>query len=254
MAMSSSRSWSLTARAGAAVAIPLLVGALGVPFATPASAATGDLLVSDDGVTFTPDSTLSLFTSMGRMVPGDRSTEHVWVRNGSDADAVLRVDLIDPTTDDDALADAFSLSVVTRDAPASAPVTIQTGLDNGNCTVLDDGIAVGAGHTVRIDLTAAVDPALDGQRGMLGAVGFRLRALLIETAAAGHERPGSACPELPVRPPAPGGGDLATTGPGPLLPLWLFAGSATMAGAVLYAVARRRCAAIDKFTEGDDGN
>ncbi|NMD45746.1 MAG: hypothetical protein GYA85_03140, partial [Propionibacterium sp.] len=171
-----------TIRAAAIAAASSLLLALAPLGGTAAPAAGNGLLVSTNGVDFTSDSTLPLFTRMGKVVPGDRSTRRIWLKNGSRVDAVLRVDLIDPSTDDAALASAFSLSVARRGAPP-APVTIADGVRNGACTVLRGGIALAPGERVRLDLTAGVASALSGRRGMRGSVRFRLRGVLVETAA-----------------------------------------------------------------------
>lgn len=226
----------------AAVAMLALVVTLVAGLAAPAAAAGGELLVSHDGVNFASDSTLSLFSGMGRVVPGDRSTEQVWVKNDSATDAVLRVDLVDPTADDAALAAAFSLSVASPGGTPSPPVSLATGVRNGACTVLGSGLVLGAGETLRLDLTASVDPALDQRHGMLGTVGFRLRGVLVETAAADQVRPGSTCQPTttPVDPLDPDHERLPNTGSAALLPLGLLAGAAIAVGIGLSLVAWRR--------------
>ncbi|MFT4294499.1 MAG: hypothetical protein QM582_03700 [Micropruina sp.] len=209
----------------------------------PASAARNELLVSRDGTHFTSGSTLPLFTRVGRVVPGDRNTERVWVKNNSTVDAVLRVDLIDPYTDDPALASAFSLRLAQSGRQESAPVTIETGIRNGTCTVLGGGTVLRPGQDLRLELTAGVDPALDKQHGMLGTVGFRLRGVLTETAAAAPAVPGSRCQEPsepPGQPTAPGGDTLPTTGSGALLPIGLFGAASVVAGIIFCALAWRR--------------
>lgn len=104
---------------------------------------------------FVPESTFPLFASMGRVVPGDSRTEHVWVMNNSSSAALLRVDMVDPIADDAYLAAAFSLNVFPTGGTRSS-VTIAQGIDNGACTVLDAGIRLGAGERLRLDLTADV--------------------------------------------------------------------------------------------------
>lgn len=254
MVTSNPRAGSRTVRAVAtAVMGPLLALALLGATAAPAAAAGDELLVSTDGVDFVADSTLPLFTGMGRVVPGDQSTEQVWVRNDSGVAAVLRVDLVDPSADDAALADAVSLSVAPQGGTASSPVTIGTGVGNGGCTVLGGGMALAAGESLRLDLTAGVDPALAGRHGMRGTVRFRLRAVLVETAAAGEVTPGRACRESPehsVAPSTPGSGRLPNTGSGSLLPLGPFAGVALLVGVVCCVIAWRRRDGDDEAVAG----
>lgn len=229
--------WAAPTAAVSLLAVALLGGA-----AVPAAAAGGQLLVSRDGVQFTPDSTLPLFDRMGRVVPGDQSTEQLWVKNDSTADAVLRIDLVGPRTDSPALAAAFSLNTRQPGRPASAPVTIETGVRNGHCTVLADGVVLRPGQHLRLRLTAAVDPALDERHGVLGTVRFRLRGLLTEATAARPARPGSVCqePPSPGDPVAPGPDHLPSTGSGALLPVGLVGVAAIVAGTVIGILAWRR--------------
>ncbi|MFT3970351.1 MAG: hypothetical protein QM695_08725 [Micropruina sp.] len=231
------------ARAAATLASSLLTLA-GFSSATLPAAAAGDrLLVSRDGVHFTPDSTLPLFDRMGRVVPGDQSTEQVWVKNDSTVDAVLRIDLVGPRTDSPALGAAFWLSTRQPGRPAFVPVTIETGVRNGECTVLADGIALRPRQQLRLRLTAGVDRRLSERRGMLGTVRFRLRGVLTEAAGATPVVPGSACQQPPASSPdptAPGPDQLPQTGPGALLPVGLIGAVAIVAGTLVSVIGWRR--------------
>ncbi|MFT4134892.1 hypothetical protein [Microbacterium sp.] len=227
-------------RTAAATAGTLLTVALMGGTAGSAAAAGGELLVSRDGVHFTPDSTLPLFGGMGIVVPGDRGAEHVWVRNGSEVEAALRIELVGPSADDAALAAAFSVRVMPEGSAALPPVTLETAVANGECTVLGDGIALGPGQSLRLDVTAGLDPALDGERGMRGTVGFGLRGVLVEAVAAGKAEPGSTCQVLPGPTVDPVSGALATTGADRSWSLTLLAGSMTVAGVALTALGGRR--------------
>ncbi len=231
------------ARAAATLASSLLTLAGIISATVPAVGADSQLLVSRDGVHFTPDSTLPLFDRMGRVVPGDESTEQVWVKNDSTADAVLRIDLVGPRTDSPALAAAFSLNTRQPGRPASSPVTIETGVRNGHCTVLADGIVLRPREQLRLRLTAGVDRRLGEQRGMLSTVRFRLRGMLTEATGATPAVPGSVCQEPPAspNPPNPPGPDqLPTTGPGASLPVGLVGAAAIVAGTIIGVLAWRR--------------
>lgn len=219
------------------VAVTGLFAAFVLAAPTPALAANDRLLVSSDGVNFVPNSTFPLFTSMGKVVPGDSRTEHVWVMNNSSSSALLRVDMVDPSADDAYLAAAFSLNVFPEGGTRSASVTIAQGIDNGSCTVLDAGIRLGAGERLRLDLTADIDAALAAQQGTLGTVEFQLRGLLTEAVAGGHETPGSKCiapaPDVPS-------GDLTHTGGSSRGPLEAIAAAAVLAGTTFGLLAWRR--------------
>lgn len=230
--------WVAPKAAGSLLAAALLASAT-----VPAAAAGSQLLVSRDGVHFTPDSTFPLFDRMGRVVPGDESTEQVWVKNDSTVDAVLRIDLIGPRTDSPALGAAFSLSTRQPGGPATAPVTIETGIRNGDCTVLADGIALRPRQQLRLRLTAGVDRRLGEQRGMLGTVRFRLRGMLTEAVGATPVVPGSVCqqpPDSPHAPAAPRPGQLPQTGSAALLPVGLIGAVAIVAGTLVSVLAWRR--------------
>ena len=220
-------------------AVAGVLAALVLMMPTPALAANDRLLVSSDGVNFVPNSTFPLFTSMGKVVPGDRQTEHVWVMNNSSSAALLRVDMVDPSADDAYLAAAFSLNVFPEGGTRSASVTIAQGIDNGACTVLDAGIRLGAGERLRLDLTADIDAALAAQQGTLGTVEFQLRGMLTEAIAGEHGAPGSKCiapaPDVPS-------GDLTNTGVSSPRLLEAIAAAAVLAGTAfgLLAWLRRR--------------
>ncbi|WGD37850.1 hypothetical protein [Lysinibacter sp. HNR] len=179
----------------------LLVAALSVagPFVEPAFASHEDAMVSVDGVGYTSDSVLPIFNTMGLVVPGDQRTESVWVRNGSTTDAILRLDLLAPISNSAALAENFSLTASPHRGRVSGQVTIKRGIDNGECTVLSDGIKLGAGESVQLDISAAVSPSLTEREGALETVSFGLRAVLRDAQAQGLSSSiGQACTDARV--------------------------------------------------------
>ena len=172
-----------------------------------ASAADGDLLVSTDGVTYTAGNTLPLFAPSLRFVPGDVDSAEVWVKNAATTAGLLRVELIDPATDDSVFAAHLALSAT----PAGAvpqPVGFDAAIANGSCTVLSGTRVLAAGESLRIDIRSVVDAALTAAQGQQSSVTFELRATLTDAAAGTAAQPGSAClviPDVdPTSPPKPG--------------------------------------------------
>lgn len=196
---------------GSGLALALLLFA-GIS-TSPAQASQGGLMVSIDGVNYSEGSTLPLFQAMGKVVPGDHRVESVWVRNEASAAGRLRVDLLNPSSDSPDLADELSLSVAEEGGAAPASITIAQGLDNNFCTVLSDVILLEPGESTRIDLTAAVSPALAKREGATGTVSFQLRGVLEEAVAVPlPARPGTSCGTVTPEPPTPPNQRLTTTG------------------------------------------
>lgn len=233
-------------RRAALAVVAVLAGALALAPALPqaAIAAGGEeLMVSLDGSTFTAGNDLPIFTSMGRVVPGDRATESVWVRNDAATAGMLRVDMLDASTDDPELADGFTLDVQAPGLPRSA-VTVGDAVGNGPCTVVGDGLVLQPGQVVRLDLTAEVSSALAGQAGSLGTVSFRLRGVLTEAAAASPLEAGAACQVA-----LPDFGDLSGTGSSSPVLLVVIGIVAVVGGAFIALVAHRRRRRRDESAE-----
>lgn len=170
----------------------VFVSATAVVLPPPAAASSPMLLVSTDGIHYTPQSTLPLFSEEWRLVPGDADVMSLWVKNGSASAGLLRIDLLDPSADDPTLA----ASVVISAAPelsAASDVTISSAITNGSCTVLSGDRVVSSGEAVRVEVSARVSTALTDVQGSAGTVDFHLRGALADAAVARHALPGSAC-------------------------------------------------------------
>lgn len=182
-----------------------------------AQAATGDdvLLVSHDGVTFTPDLSLGVFGDLDRVVPGDRLVETVWVRNQATEAGRLRVDLTDVVSSDDALARAVVIDVGVPGTTARTPTPLIDGTDTANgCIVLNADRVLAPGETVEVTIGLSVlaslgDAPQDGRAGTQQHLAFDLRAVLSDAtvpAPADDE-----CTFVPSPPPTP---TTATPAPG----------------------------------------
>src|SRR5699024_45951 len=113
-----------------------------------------DVTVSLDGSTFTSDVTTPLFDPTRRVIPGDIVTEDLWVRNSSTTDARVRLDVLDAHAADPLFAAALTLGARAVDATGrEIPVTLA---DAGACSVVLRDVALRAGQTVRLAVTATV--------------------------------------------------------------------------------------------------
>lgn len=152
-------------------------------FATPASASEGGVLVSNDGVTFGPAYSGTLFDGIGEMVPGDTQFEDFYVSNASPLSGILRVTLEDVTFSDSDLAQALSVTASTFFTSGS-PASI---LEANPCWVLVEGQTVAPGERVRVGVTLALGD-LNGRAGQLAHAGLNLKVELSDAA------PGSLSP------------------------------------------------------------
>ena len=208
----------------ASAGIALIASAL-VGIAWPSDAARADdggittddrdgALVSDDGVTYSTSLPRALFADLGAIAPGGRWERTVWVRNGSDEDAVLRVSAVGASATSRAFADALRLrasaqeaggdvaeaaasSAARQSAASAAEVSFTT---IGLCRQLtsDRILAAGESLPVRIDLRFA---DVTGRQAVQQAAGADLRFTLrdpLSAATAATECP--AGPTVPVLP------------------------------------------------------
>ena len=199
-------------RSGRVVLASLCAATLlfGTPFA--AYASEDGLTVSTDGSTFEPNNTLPVLQDMGRVVPGDTRTESLWVRNDANMPGRLHVDVIDPSSDDQALAEHVTLSVNGPSGIESAPSTISSAMAIGTCTVLASDLVLQPGESAELRISAAVSPELDQRNGVHGTVAFRLRGVLEDASVPSAAVPGTACgADVPI-PPVDPAKDLSTTG------------------------------------------
>lgn len=233
-----------------AAALLVAVTALG-GVALPASGAVSDpLVISHDGVTFTPGSDISLFTEAGRIVPGDEATERVWLRNDAPDPGLLRIDLVNVRADDADLAEATGLTFIDASGEILGRLTIEQALQSGTCVLVRNDLLLEPGETLQLDVGVTVDAGLgsapgdDGRDGTLGSVGFQLRSTLSDAAAGPSD--GSACPppDSPFPPTDPDGppddGALPATGAEINAAALTVSAGLLLAGAFLALRTRRR--------------
>ncbi|KQO96668.1 hypothetical protein [Leifsonia sp. Leaf264] len=121
----SSRPRSLRILSAAAVALAFIgiaASATSAASAAPADAAS----FSRDGVTFTAQPHGALFAGIGAIVPGQRETARLWVRNDGTSALVIRVNATDVNVDDPDYAAALSLRATTTTQPSGARMSFAT--------------------------------------------------------------------------------------------------------------------------------
>ena len=123
--------------------------------ATPAVAAD-EIGLSTDGASWGSTLSQPLFDPGFRWVPGDRESASFWVRNQSDASALLDIAILGSSID--SLMETGDLSVTVAAASGGGGSTTRTGRHE-----LLSSRAVQPGQTERIDVTVAIDPAATNQ-------------------------------------------------------------------------------------------
>ena len=219
-----------------AAAASVLAIALGVTLGggvSEAQAVGPQVLVSADGVTFTPNVTVGLFDDIGILVPQDVETRSVWVRNPLSTPVQMRISIAGISTS--SLEFAQSVTLTSAD-PAAGTSTTQSLADLVRCDVVVGSRPVPAGTTMRFDLSVAMldvtDQVSQSENGSLSfLVGMR-------DAAAGAF-PANACDDVNVAIPAadPPGGLVIT---GADMPYDWFALATALIGFGLLLVWRRR--------------
>ncbi|NRQ50535.1 LPXTG cell wall anchor domain-containing protein [Aeromicrobium stalagmiti] len=146
-----------------ALALVLILGA-----ALPA-AADPEVGLSDDGVTFGPRLTEPLYDPAVVWVPGDERVRTFYVRNESDDDARLSIDVLGSTVD--SLMDTGDLSVSARGDGGP-----WQGVSTAGTHRLVSGVDLPSGDVSRVDVEVALDPTSvnSSQRRRLD-VDFRVR-------------------------------------------------------------------------------
>jgi hypothetical protein len=207
----------------------------GLAPATPAAAATPEIVVSSDGSTFTPDLTANVFDDLALIVPGDAMASSVWVRNQSTASALVRVAVTDLVVPSPEFGAAVTLSSTMNG------FTHIASLDSlSDCQVVVETQTVPAGVTVRIDFEVLMSSATSGAdaQGQTASMGFVVTA---HDWAAGPFPDANGCSSMPAGGPGGGGGAplLPWTGAGEVLST-VFVALALIGCGALFAVLRRR--------------
>jgi LPXTG-motif cell wall-anchored protein len=209
----------ILATLGAAVVVSAgLLGVTTQSAAADSSTSSPVVLVSTDGVNYTPTLTVGLFDDAGLLVPGDTATAELWIKNPTSDPATVRVSVGQVTTSSPQLGQNMTLTTV--DTLMSATVT-RTWDDLAQCDVVVEPVTVAGNSVLRVDLTLT----------MLNATGLQaqnsnasLNAVVAMRDDAAGSFPVSVC-------------DPATTAPGIITPAGTTpaAGTSSQAGARVHA-------------------
>jgi len=210
-------------RAAAAALVALATLGVTVVTGTAASAEDPQILVSDDGVNFTPTLTDGLFDGLGLLIPLESIDSSLWVQNTATVDGSLRLRIDEFASTSEIFTQNLTLTAM------SGNETWTWTLDQlATCDNVIPSLPVPAGETVRIDLRISMAD-VDGQTAQDESAN-----LAFEVDVRDAQNPFSAEPcEL-----VGGGGDLPGTGAEPF-PMVALSAGLLLGGLVLLAMRRR---------------
>ncbi len=185
------RTWRNALRSGALILALAFVG-VGTG-ASPAQASSPGIEYSTDGVNYSRGDTLPLFDDLGAVVPGDSSTESIWVRNGSQVEAFVRIDALSTAQQNSELAKFVILGITSDQALPAAAFSLSEIAGSGGCLVLTDGIRLAPGASAKLAARVDVSNSLSGQGGVNDTVSFTLRGHMRDVVAKQVSDPGDQC-------------------------------------------------------------
>ena len=126
-----------------------------------ASAATV-VLVSTDGVTYTPSLSVGLFDDAGVLVPGGSTSSELWMKNPTSSPATVRVSIGALVSSSIALGDNITM---TAQNVATGTTVTRNWNDLAQCVVMVQPITMAGGSVVHVHLTLTMlnAPALMAQ-------------------------------------------------------------------------------------------
>ena len=147
-------------RRAAALITTMAAGALLLlgPALPAAASEDGATLLSLDGTTFSAAPDGAVFSEGLVLVPGSRHTGTVWVRNGSDRAADLRISVSDTTASNVAFIEHLTLQAATPQTDDSEPVPLQQG---ATCTPLLDGELMQPESVTEVSITLVMRDSVD---------------------------------------------------------------------------------------------
>lgn len=194
----------------------------------PAPAQPLALLLSIDGVTFSPTLPGGLFDGAGALVPRQSVSAHLWVKNPSTAPAEFRLSAREVTVSDDAFAQTLVLSTwesVSNSVHDTSLAELTALATSAECGIVAPEVPIPAGQVLRLRVTVSMNDGA-APRGPEQWLALNFAAAMRD-ARAGAFAP-SACDDegvlvssgsAPVQPAAPRVPELASTGVIWLLPL-----------------------------------
>lgn len=220
--------------------------------AVPVSAATPDVLLSDDGVNFSAGLSGGLFDGLGLLVPGESMTATLWVKNPTDDFAVARVSVGGLSVPSAAFAAGVTLTTIDQAATTATASFAQLQY----CAVLVPSHRLGAREVLRLDMTVTMSESVSGSEAQGQAAVLDFQVAMRDAAAGPFPNAGCVIPSTPLSPTVPANpgapatpslaaglsrpqsSGLAHTGLAPATFLFSFAG--VLIGVGIFCVVRRR--------------
>ncbi|MGO1399572.1 MAG: hypothetical protein ACTHVO_14350 [Brevibacterium yomogidense] len=168
--------------AGAAVATVLIAPA------PAASADTGPMEYSEDGVLWATTPPASLFEDDIVLVPGASATETVHLRSLAETPGILQLSVLNVAASTDAAAEAFGVIIVesSGDGAHIAPERYSIA-ELSAADVTTSGIRIDPGETVEISVTVDIDAEVTDSVAQHTAVDLDLALRVIDAAGGGEE-------------------------------------------------------------------
>ena len=163
---------------GAFLATSIVVIATTLGAASPAQAAAPEILVSTDGVSFTPAASVNLFDDLDLIVPGDTMDAQLWIQNSSTTPAFVRVAVTGLTVSSPVFGAAVTLTSTWNATSHTSSIGALK-----NCQVIAPARIVAAGTTVRVDFAVTMDPATSGLNAQGGTATLAFMATAHDAAA-----------------------------------------------------------------------
>jgi hypothetical protein len=230
-------------RQALALIVASVVAAGGLIGATagPAAAASPAILVSTDGVSYTPSLSVGLFDDAGLLVPGGTATAQLWIKNPTSDPATMRVSIGQVATSSVDLGANMTLTALNTSAGKKI-IRNWDGL--ARCAVVVQPFTIAGGAILRVDLTLTMLNAT-GLRAQHQDASFGATVAMRDDAAGSF--PVSACDPATVGPESVGQHEhvLGFTGDAFPTGLVILAGMLVGVGWFIVALRRRR-----KRTEG----
>lgn len=199
-----------------------------------------DLLVSTDGVHFSPALAGGLLGVSGLLVPGDSVASSLWIKNPTGAPAVLRVSARDVTFSSGDIADGVTMSAWNSGTDTTRSATLRSVAE---CQIIVASQAIAAGATMKMIVKFTMTD-LTGEVGQNDRASLGLKVAMRDAVAGPF--PASACGDEGVlissNPARPSSlpSSLPTTGTGFVVPLLATGGFLVGIGLFLVAGRRRR--------------
>jgi LPXTG-motif cell wall-anchored protein len=201
---------------------------------------SADLLVSTDGVHFSPELAGGLFDGSGLLVPRASIASSLWVRNPTGAPAVLRVSARDVTISSSELADGVTMSAWNSGTDTTRSGTLRS---IAQCQVIVPSQSIAAGATMKMVVTYTMAD-FTGVTAQHDNASIGLMVAMRDAEAGAF--PASACKDdgvlissTPARPSSLPTGSLPSTGTDFAVPL-LVTGGLLMGVGLFLVVGRRR--------------